>query len=588
MKRIRLRLSVLFALMAIVAAAWPNIAFADSLQSEAENPLLNSSASELVTGQLQASTVEEPLSAASDFTTVDTGSGLEITGYSGAGGAVNIPSSIGGKAVVSIGTQAFLRNTSITSISIPSSVRTIGEAAFYGNTAITSLSIPSSVKTIGNAAFAQCTSVSNIKLSEGVTTIGDYAFEATGITSISIPASVTALGSSSESTALVFFGCTSLARVSIASGNSVYRQYDGMIFSKDGSTLFYCPHALAKSQVSIPSTVKKIASSAFQMNKFVKQVDIPSSVTTLGDWCFCQSALTSAVVPATVKFLGSGVFDTCQSLTSLTYKTTAQQPYRLCEGCYNLTKVSLPNGLKKIGFRAFKDCTSLKSIIIPTTVDTIESTAFYGCTGITTVLLPASVKDIEASAFCYCSNLVTVTGGSGVKRINAYAFAFTKISSFPWSSKLEYVSKEAFFSCDNFTNVNIPSYLKKSDSGDYCNYDNYVIAGIEDYAKANEVLRLVNQNRAQQGLAALKMDPELQAAAMLRAAETSLFFSHTRPNGETCFYASAKMFGENIAAGSSTAAGAMDQWMNSAGHRANILSSSFRSRSASDVFKSVR
>lgn len=102
-----------------------------------------------------------------------------------------------------------------------------------------------------------------------------------------------------------------------------------------------------------------------------------------------------------------------------------------------------------------------------------------------------------------------------------------------------------------------------------------IAQGIYQYDKAYQVLELVNQERAKEGLNPLVMDRDLLSAAMIRAAETNVYFDHTRPNGESCYTACSKMYGENIAGGSSTAAGVMNQWMNSPGHRSNILSSGF-------------
>ena len=71
-------------------------------------------------------------------------------------------------------------------------------------------------------------------------------------------------------------------------------------------------------------------------------------------------------------------------------------------------------------------------------------------------------------------------------------------------------------------------------------------------------------------------DKDLLDAAMQRAAEVALYFSHTRPDGSSCFSATDKMEAENIAGGQSSAAAVMTSWMNSAGHRANILTSYFK------------
>lgn len=98
---------------------------------------------------------------------------------------------------------------------------------------------------------------------------------------------------------------------------------------------------------------------------------------------------------------------------------------------------------------------------------------------------------------------------------------------------------------------------------------------------AEQVLTIVNARRAEVGLAPLTMNYTLVSAAKVRAAETVQSFSHTRPNGTSCFTAfdeagvSYSGAGENIAAGQWSPDSVMNSWMNSEGHRANILDGSF-------------
>lgn len=96
-----------------------------------------------------------------------------------------------------------------------------------------------------------------------------------------------------------------------------------------------------------------------------------------------------------------------------------------------------------------------------------------------------------------------------------------------------------------------------------------------------QVLRLVNNERAKYGLAPLSIDDGAVQVAHLRAKEIVQNFSHTRPDGSSCFTA-AKEFGvsfrtagENIAYGYPTPEQVVNGWMNSEGHRKNILSASF-------------
>ena len=105
---------------------------------------------------------------------------------------------------------------------------------------------------------------------------------------------------------------------------------------------------------------------------------------------------------------------------------------------------------------------------------------------------------------------------------------------------------------------------------------NITIEGTENYDYAWEVLDLVNEEREKEGVGPLTMDQELMDAAMLRAAETQLYFSHTRPDGTTCWTACSKASGENIAANYSPES-VMEAWMDSSGHRSNILNAGWTS-----------
>lgn len=99
---------------------------------------------------------------------------------------------------------------------------------------------------------------------------------------------------------------------------------------------------------------------------------------------------------------------------------------------------------------------------------------------------------------------------------------------------------------------------------------------------AKQVVELVNKERSKAGLNALSIDENIETAAMVRSREIEKSFSHTRPNGSsfsTALSESGVKFmgaGENIAWGQRSPEEVMNGWMNSSGHRANILNSSFK------------
>lgn len=108
---------------------------------------------------------------------------------------------------------------------------------------------------------------------------------------------------------------------------------------------------------------------------------------------------------------------------------------------------------------------------------------------------------------------------------------------------------------------------------------NVDISGTENYSYANEVLALVNQERARRGLGALKQDQALTEVAMQRAAELAMYYSHTRPDGTKCFTATDRgtRRAENIAVGYPSPQAVMAAWISSPGHLANITDSEMTS-----------
>ena len=102
------------------------------------------------------------------------------------------------------------------------------------------------------------------------------------------------------------------------------------------------------------------------------------------------------------------------------------------------------------------------------------------------------------------------------------------------------------------------------------------ISGTQNYTYASQVITLLNEQRVNNGLSPLTADSALTAAAMQRAAETVIYFSHTRPDGSRCFTAfDGAWRGENIAAGQADPDEVITGWMNSTGHRKNILEANY-------------
>ncbi len=201
-----------------------------------------------------------------------------------------------------------------------------------------------------------------------------------------------------------------------------------------------------------------------------------------------------------------------------------------------------------------------QTVTVPTTIDgkkvsTLGMNAFYNNSTVRTVNLPEGLLKINAYAFDSCSNLTTVK----------------------LPSTLNFVSNIFYERCPNLTNYTIPSTLTKLSSNDYQRIANVNISGTYNYDKAKDVFNLVNEERTKLNLEPLELDNELMEAAMLRAAETSIYWDHIRPNGLSCFSVCSKINGENIGLGATSATRIMERWMNSPGHKAQIVKSAHKS-----------
>lgn len=121
---------------------------------------------------------------------------------------------------------------------------------------------------------------------------------------------------------------------------------------------------------------------------------------------------------------------------------------------------------------------------------------------------------------------------------------------------------------------------KPGDDNNYGDNDDDFDDTVDPIAMASEVLRLTNIERAKEGAQPLKYNKTLQDAAMLRAKEISVKFSHTRPNGTDSSTAgidvgASVISGENIAMGYGSPEDVVDGWMNSSGHRTALLKPDF-------------
>ena len=384
---------------------------------------------------------------------------VTITGYTGSSNAVNIPATIFGLPVTSIGIHAFGSNLTITSVTfaIPSSVTSIENYAFLNCASLSSVTLPGSVTSIGDQAFGSCTNLTSIQIPNAVSSIGNLAFFFSGLQSVTVPSSVTSIGNGA------FTYCTNLNAITVDPQNAAYSSgLDGVLFDKNQTTLIQCPGAKAGNYM-VPNSVATIGSSAFNGCNSLTTVEIPASVTSIaGNPFYSTTALISITVdPSNPNYSNNsdGVLFNKNKTTLIACGGGKSGSYTVPSGvnsignsafgwCVNLTNVTLPNGVTSIGRSAFDSCSGLISIQIPNDVATIETDTFYFCTSLKSVNIPGSVTSIGAQAFTNCQSLTSVTLSNGLTSIGTGSFEFcTSLASMIFPSTITVIGDQAFVGC---------------------------------------------------------------------------------------------------------------------------------------------
>lgn len=390
---------------------------------------------------------------------------VEIVRYTGSSKNISIPESIENKNVTSIGVAAFANLSDLETVSIPDSVLTIESSAFSECSSLKKVSFPSELQVIGNNAFCGCAMLESVTLPEKIIKIGDYAFAGClKIESVCFSEKLSSIGD------YAFLGCTSLKEIQALNKNVSLGSYvlegTSWIKAQNNDWIILANTILVKYKgnavdVTVPTSILSIASSAFANNTNINSVNLKdSSVIQIGDRVFENcSALTTVVMNNKISSIGTAVFRGCSKISSVNIPSTINNiPEYTFKDCIDLQQIDIPSNIKEINKYAFGGCTSLNTIQIHDGVEVISASAFEKCTSLGKIEFPGSMKEIKSTAFADCISLTRVHFKGNV---SVETMAFNGCSNI---SEMIFESDDVQFDESGFSSAQIKIYCNTSNT----------------------------------------------------------------------------------------------------------------------------
>jgi len=314
-----------------------------------------------------------PATVNAQFTYTTNNGALTITGYTGSGDKVMIPGQINGRRVVSIG------------------------AAGFAGSSVTNVTIPASIASIGDGAFGNCYGLTAVYFQGNAPILGSMVFGSLNFPPPATPGWIFPN---------VYYQPNAKGWSSSFGGCPAYLLLPPYFCTVGNRTLTIAGYLGSNTKLVIPNglyglTVAGIGDQAFA-NSTVKEVFIPSSVTSIGKGAFAGSPLTSlAFLPGSTATIGDNAFSACGHLTTVIFPSQghiAIGNWSFAD-CNRLTSLTLSDSVTSIGYMAFGRCTVLTQATIARTVTSLGEFAFYNCSNLKIIMFQGNAPAADNTVF---------------------------------------------------------------------------------------------------------------------------------------------------------------------------------------------
>ena len=377
--------------------------------------------------------------------------------------------------------------TCLKTVTLPASLSVIGESAF-SETSLSSVTFESGsvLQQIDKEAFSLNRQLASVTLPDSLKQIGDYAFLDTALQSVKIPVGLSEIGCGS------FAHCHALTSFSVDPASTHFDAVDGVLFTKDLSTLAAYPAGKSDTEYHIPGGTVTIGDGAFYGAWNLNFVDVTASVRVIGEQAFrdCENvsdyslnegltniereafavntSLYAITIPNSVIQISNYAFRDTTSLTVLRFGEDSQLP-RISYGTFYgsaLTSLRIPASVSTIAQSAFEGCSELQEVTFAANsrLESISAYLFRGCEHLRQITFEegSALTSIQAHAFDGLTELVTLDlGDAALTNIDNFAFRFCEnLTSFEIPEGVTNIGRYAFYGCYTLEEVKIPESVE--------------------------------------------------------------------------------------------------------------------------------
>lgn len=236
--------------------------------------------------------------------------------------------------------------------------------------------------------------------------------------------------------------------------------------------------------VEIPNTVTELGDYCFYQLYNITSIELPSSVTELGEGCFFGCGLTSVEIPSSVKLLRDWCFYGCTSLTNINIPSSVTSLGDACFQYCNFESIKIPSSVTSLGKRCFYECKKLVNIELSSSLKSLGEECFFGCSSLANIEIPSSVTVTKFSDYCFegCTSLVSIRIPSSVTSLGTACFSdCSSLTSIKIPSSVASLGMGCFSDCSSLTSIELPSSLGAL--GENCFYDCSSLIEIKCFAE---------------------------------------------------------------------------------------------------------